>query len=305
MGQDRNSGKFEIQVLSVNGILKDIRDMSRTRWRLLDAPSSHPKIPFSVNNEMKVLFSETMSKDEKLDMEGRPTAPIFGESSMLSAREFMTLAYEPGMLSSSQWLEDSVIEHFARAPLDISMHSACCRVAYLDSQAIRLVESQHEESKRSLSRWLVGLNLFEVDIILWPIYDRNHWRLCIAHTVSRTVLLLDPFSPRNYRRVERRIIKKVIEGLELMSRPYSEAFEDNREWNMISTEEYCNKMNLPSQPVGNSVDCGVLVCLYMWAAITGERVPSQIHGVPTDFRNLRIVIGAYIAFYAKGCKTQM
>lgn len=82
---------------------------------------------------MRLLFSETMVKAETLNMARRSTAPIFEGSSMLSAREFMTLTYTPGTYSSSQWLDDSVIEHFARALLDISIHAKDQRIAFIDS----------------------------------------------------------------------------------------------------------------------------------------------------------------------------
>ncbi len=74
------------------------------------------------------------------------------------------------------------------------MNASDRRIMFLSSQAINLVRSDDEEARGSLSKWLEGIELHDIDIILLLICFANHLRLCVAYTQQHHVVLLDPYN---------------------------------------------------------------------------------------------------------------
>ncbi len=91
-------------------------------------------------------------------------------------------------------------------------------------------------------------------------------------------------------------------GFTLLSKNFDDRYDDIRQWSAASSSEIAKKYNFPRQPSNNGSDCGVLICLYMWALIVDHPIPVFQNGLGTSsiqFRealsNLRCFIGGIVA----------
>ena len=126
---------------------------------------------------------------------------------------------------------------------------------------------------RSLERFFNGIDIFSVDIFVWPLNTGSHWVLCIACVKSFCVTILDPMDPYNSERIRSSESKKVLKALNCMCASQARIAGKQNQWTLSGCSTIARNLNLPVQHESNTTDCGVLVCIYVWCILTGKEYP--------------------------------
>ncbi len=104
----------------------------------------------------------------------------------------------------------------------------------------------------------------------------------MAEVKSRNIHFFDPYEPENSTRMGDTFKRTVLLGFTLISKNFDERYDDRRQWRAASSSEIAKQYNFPRQPSHNGSDCGVLICLYMWALIVDHPIPVVHNGQGTS-----------------------
>ena len=74
--------------------------------------------------------------------------------------------------------------------------------------------------------------------------------------------------------VDKNIISHVLNSFQVLSENYDKKLEITQKWTSRSFYREANDLNFPQQPANNSTDCGVLVCMYAYAVMSGILLPK-------------------------------
>ena len=98
--------------------------------------------------------------------------------------------------------------------------------------------------------------------------------LAVASTATYHAFLLDPQDPKKFfmNRTDPNVAN-VLAVLNSLSANYREKYSDRRFWKIVDPFHVSYSLNLWRQPNGNCWDCGVIVCAYIWAFVTGYPLP--------------------------------
>ncbi len=244
-----------------------IENMEKQKWRMIYGHPCVPEVHWEVNSEMCNAHFSCMKKANCMVNDGNE------KSVLVVCGRCPVTAEDYCSLQDGRWLSETIIEAFAKSLLSKSVNGNDYRFMFLSSQAFALIQSKDAGSRESLHRWLDGIELHDVDIILFPICHDNHWLLVAAYPAAHTAVLLDPFRPLSSKPGHSIIGSDVLQCLEELCKEYKKKYEDDRKWSLTNSKVAALQLNLPKQPAGNGSDCGVLICLYMWSYIVGMAWP--------------------------------
>lgn len=245
-----------------------ITDLAKRRWRLLSEEDPFPLPSWKTIQSTGSYYRRAMRKARAFNASGKDKIVVFGPEEV-SALDFISL-------ENDAWITDQVIKAFAYRILRMSRSKSNHRFAALCVSSSLEEVSATKCSREILLPLMNGFELHDIDVILWPIHQhkRKHWVLCVAFTRNLEYLILDPFNARSRTLIEGELAEQVAICLESISRSYANKYKDHRVWRQIRPWKLAVGLNLPVQPKGNSNDCGVLVCLYIWAIVVGARWPD-------------------------------
>ena len=122
-------------------------------------------------------------------------------------------------------------------------------------------------TKGSLHHWTRNVNIFDNQLILWPIHTPGHWSLVVLHMQSGTLKLLDSY------RADRRVLENVLTFCK-------------KEWRLKMSEPIPNWQtsieHVPKQE--NRTDCGVFLCHF------AECLSRRASITPADMSKYRRII---------------
>lgn len=233
MPQSCGSEKVPLSILYDDGVEEDLPNIMEHRWRLVRFLPAHPPVSWEINVSLSHYHNACMEEVTIAEKSGKRKDVLVGTGDYnISAEDFASLR-------EGKWLTDVVIDTFAKVLIRISVNPDDKRFLVISSQAIVCARSHNSRMRESLCKWISGLELHEVDMILWPIHDvkSSHWSLCVAFTDNREALLLDPFRPRNCRPARGNLADAILTGLSCLSDYYSKKYKDFRQWKMISPKK--------------------------------------------------------------------
>ena len=257
----------------------DTLDLSREKFRKINLGISFPPLVFQDPDGYKKLMSLFGKSDNRVILKLTD-----GRSLNIDRRDAKTL-------DDRSWLSDGIISCFLSALCHKSANDMDLKFAKLDTQTLGLYKR-----KEIVENTLNGLDIFDVDFFIWPIHDVNHYLLCIVDVNDRECFLFDPKCPSKIQKGSYSALQKTLQGcISLMTKKYDEKYSVKTKWTFMSPSYIARTYGFPVQPTSNSDDCGVLVCLYAWAFMTGEVIPEQ-HGAGSDqfFLNMRKKIASLL-----------
>ena len=280
--------KTRIRILYHDGDKEDLDDLSKYRWRIIQPLNSYTvenAVSWDVSRENKVVFDDVMKTTDAFQREGL--------DQLVSSGDVEILANDFASLKPKAWLTDSIVDLFAKRMVSISTHVNDQRFAFLSCRALFKSRGIEKDKFPQILRWLSGIEMQDIDYIIWPLNDnvRKHWLLCVAQTGTRCFMILDPYNVRNGDVIGNNLSCEVSETLNGMFGEYSKKYEDGRKWKEIPSAGLADELNLPIQPAGNTNDCGVLVCLYVWAVVTG--LPWRMSGITRAAKTGRNTKGTF------------
>ncbi len=296
--------RTRVSVSYTDGDEEAIDDMGKQKWRFIHSYQQSHDISWKIERNVSEHFSACMRVADEMAREQNGNDVMFVTAGCpVNAKDFRSL-------KEGSWLTDSVIESFGKAILRTTTSKIDHRVLVLSSHATVFALSPNKQNQERLCSWLDGIELHEIDMILWPVCFSNHWQLCVAYTQSYRAELLDPFSPvRPARKTS--LASNVLQGLEMLSRKYKEKYKVKASWEYGKGFNNALNRHFPVQPASNGVDCGVLVCIYMWSYITAEKWPFPLSSNRSKrsrgqtgktfaelTKDARVVIGSHIAKFA-------
>ena len=189
-------------------------------------------------------------------------------------------------LAANEWLSDRVIDDFLTGLHYHSKHNIDMRFGKLHSHL--LTYSGDPELRKTLTGFFDGLEVHEVDVFLLPVHQVNHWLLCHINISERSITIFDPFKPMDMINDES-LMKKITTCCECLFAVYDKKYKVSKAWKFESPAFIAKTFNFPFQPSGNSNDCGVFICLYMWSLMTGFLLPvvehNNVHQFISSTRN--------------------
>lgn len=202
-------------------------------------------------------------------------------------------------MKREEWLTDIIISYFTQALFNVAQHIHGLQFLFLDPQAINY--AQDKKRCTTLQKWFSGFPLHEVHFIIWPIYFENHWSLSISNIEDRKVYYVDPYGPDQIRRGNRNLRQNILFALQNISKYYDDHYCIKNDWKFSCTKQIVKELNLLTQPKSNTFDCGVLVCIYIWAFVTGLQVePSCNDCFDETMSSFRTFIGSMVHSWVFG-----
>ena len=179
-------------------------------------------------------------------------------------------------LDSKGWLTDLVIYRCGLHFVPKYPNKNDKRILFIDPLAIAMAKASKLHDEKSQG-WLCDLEIHDANWIIFPVHSHtgNHWMLAVADTATFGAFLIDPIEPKKYvTDPSDPNASVVLAVLNSLSKSYSEKYYDDRAWKFIDPFLVVYSLNLWKQPAGNSWDCGVIVCAYIWAFVNGSPLPS-------------------------------
>lgn len=208
-----------------------------------------------------------------------------GEREMHAA-DFASLAF-------GCWLSDAAIITFSKALLHELGTTAQRRCFIIDTQAI--VKCRSEEGLQDLQEWYIGMEWYEFDYLIWPIHDGGHWMLSLAQLSTFEYTLIDPFFPQNGCAQRKSLLKIMRRGYQAIFAPFCVKYTVKMNWNYSARINGVQDLLLLAQPSGNTTDCGVLVCYYIWVVLTNRPLSSEVKNLTDVMAACRDNIGGIVA----------
>lgn len=115
--------------------------------------------------------------------------------------------------------------------------------------------------KSRLRKWLIGIELYELDYIIWPFHmgDYAHWCLVIINVLETLVYFFDPYHPEELR-VDN--VKKCnywnINSIFLLFWQKNICY--NSSWKFKSGQNISDYSQFTMEPTGNRAECRSFVC---------------------------------------------
>ncbi len=223
---------------------------------------SAPEIHVGVHSDVSSHYFNCMTKAKEMVERREGTSVLFVTGRCLvTAADFCSL-------QNRMWLTDGIIEAFAGSILRKSVSAADSRSLLLSSQAIVPVTCEDQAVKRSLRRWLDGIWLHQIDMILFSVHSQSHWQLFVAYTEASQFISVDRYSSMASKKRSRGrsgLISVIQETLDILCANYREKYKGDIVWAYSTRNTDVRDLNLPPQPSKNALDCGVLVCMYIWS----------------------------------------
>lgn len=279
---DRKPAHLCVRLAADDGdVVYDIANIRELRWRPMRSPSATPRVSYIVSARARSSFTASLVRAKRASSGGQPSKPVAAGDICTKAADFLFL--EKG----DQWLSDALILNFGRSLLFDAVHATDRRVCLLDPALGTLAGGEVAPSLPT------GVSPADVDIILWPVNDakRAHWLLVVAETDTRSVCALDPQTPMRGGGESAAFVDGIVEGLRAMTSEYDERYGVQRRWEVASPRKWATELNLPPQPPGDITNCGVLVCMYMWAIIVGMPCPLTKMPFGEMMMTVRTIIG--------------
>ena len=203
--------KLSVIVLYDDGMTERIEDVADHKWRKL------------VVQKLTPVFYMDVSERERRDvLSTLKVGNICGKSSSLSpdrvGDDYINISLQDfSTLQKDTWVSDEVIHALVTKLPQTADHKENRRVAYVSSQLIIFARSEDNNPHTVLREWLRGVELHEVDAIIWPLHVAKaiRWCLCIAYPSSKDFISLDPYHPR-HGRISGSICRTVPRGLTVL-----------------------------------------------------------------------------------------
>ena len=97
--------------------------------------------------------------------------------------------------------------------------------------------------------------------------------ICLVDISDRTFTIIDPYDPA-YTQLYK-VSDKNKTGFKFKTKEYDNCVKQTKVWRGIASNKISKEPNLPQQSKSNDSDCGVLVCCYGWAILTGISWPHE------------------------------
>ena len=291
--------------IDIDGETREV-PLSRGRWRWAIFSQPHPEIQRAPTSKQisKYARLHNLAAAVSSDKIHEPFCMTFNGCS-LSAADFLSI-------HGDSWFSDAIIEAFGKQLLSVSSHKDGVGFLYLSSHVLIHAKSSTSYDEQKLKQLLNGLELHDFDSILWPIHNDNHWQLCVARPATRQASLLEPYTLKDGKLMNRKLNQYILRGLSLLFYNYDEMNEVKLKWSLKADYRLATALNLPVQPTNDSSSCGVLVCCYLWCIVTGLHWPfstsKRVAGIgssetfPQRIKSIRTVIGGIIATNSYLCK---
>lgn len=286
--------KLQVSVISDEDEKKTYKDFVQQKWRLVEISEPHPSMPDVYLHECDCFEDalneavETVNSSAISETSASTTHPI-------SAADFASLC-------NGRWLTDAVLDCFSKNLLRIAKSNDDHRTFYVSPLLMEL--SRNGNAAQTLQQACGGLQLHDVDVILWPFVHEHHWCLTIGIVGTMEIIFVDPYTPYNCSksRCFRAPVRNMItQAYNQMWEPYFQTFNISNDdtWVVKETSDDMTLFNIPTQPRDNGTDCGVCVCMYIWTLITGasvdeDLVPNNISARSMFFSEFRRTIGDII-----------
>lgn len=216
-------------------------------------------------------------------------------------------------LKVGSWINDTIIECFALHCIHAYENIQGNRILFLSSQGFAKLQCSIEEGYSSekrvldqLMKWSKCLNLFDIDIIIWPFNaNRSHWCLTVAAVDTMQIHYMGPYNPYSQDMASRKDKDLITRCYNTVWNTYFSKFGITERWvfqkNGKSPHPFIS-LKFLKQPQWNGTDCGPIVCTYIWNVVTGSNLPSHItkkedrnqHRSNQVFNDVRAWVGSTI-----------
>ena len=239
--KEESGGNISIAFLYDDGISERIEDIKMHKWRMLIEQEPSLGVSIDINlNEREDVFKSFHAREASQKKSSKSESLLGNEYIKISLQDFYAL-------QKDNWTSDEVIHALITNLLQKADHKTNQRFVYVSSQAIVFVSSEDRGRQSVLRGWLRGVELHEVDEIIWPLHIANasHWCLCVAYLCNKEFVVLDPYHCL-HGRISRNILRTVTTGLRHLSSSYDEKYGEKREWRKVAPMSLANHLNLPA-----------------------------------------------------------
>lgn len=262
--------RVEVSVVSEDCEERTYSDFTGEKWRVLKNLNPRPSM---VEDFLKECDCFENAIHEAFAMVNSETARRSNSTfPPISPEDFLSLR-------PNQWITDAVIDSFSKTLLRSVQNTVDDRIFYVSPVLMELYKEGNETE--ALQQACDDLRLHDIDVIVWPFHHRGHWCLSIGVVSGMKVLLVDPYTPYNCSRstyITSQLQNVITQAYNQMWDPYFQNFSvpENARWCSTEDTSAIEGYNFPSQPMNNGVDCGVCVCMYIWAVMTGEHINEDL-----------------------------
>ena len=242
-----------------------------TRWRKVLLGHGSRFMKWNVEPHERRILLESLHQAQRFSSTGKEM--IFLEATKrckVTACDILTL-------NDGKWLSEAVIESFTKILLRQLKHPDDLRFMYLSTHAIvhGRESKKYVHGSNPLRRWLNGIQLHDIDVIIWPVHFQSHWLLCLIYPGKRRSVLFDPYQPRDARVSGKELRTIILYTLQELSSSYDAAYERTDKWTLRADPGTATTLNFPAQPLSNSCDCGVFICVYIACILSGKAYPFK------------------------------
>ena len=273
-----------------DGDKENIKILADSKWMIKERLDPYQIFNFSFSNEFTTFFREKAMIASNSTSSTEDENFILNGLYSVSLKDFRTILHQ-------NWISDVIMEVFTRKLLSIAVNSARSRILFISSQLFSKYENW---DIGRLDRWLHGLMLHDVDIILVPLnISSSHWCLGVFYSASYEIILLDPYDPSSISMFTSETKTMVENCFNHLSKAYFSKFGVHERWKCVNNHGLRESLNLPSQPKQNYTECGPLCCLYIWALVVGAPLPRDlqdqiVRDYSSIFKKCRELIGRII-----------
>ena len=199
-------------------------------------------------------------------------------------------------LDGDGWLDDCDIMSCLNSMVINSTHINGKRFILLDIQIWNFENSLNDAELLRMNTCFRGCPAYYVEVIIPPYnVSDTHWILYVIKVEEQTITVIDPRNPTQN--------AEHTSGTTILKRETA-IFEANvaeldiqKNWKQVTPRSLSLRLNLPNQTSGNVDYCGMLVCMYAWAILTGvswSKVSRRGCQVKVQFERMRKKIASFI-----------
>ena len=259
------------------------------------AAAASKKLVYPLSPEMSAKVEKAMSTQNKSSVLAQ------ARGIELSRKDFGTLLPQssPAARDGIGWLNDEIVNGYIGAAVDRQLEKLGFDRKKMGGQAPPMhafntnwYNTVSTKGTQAVARWskrakLEGTKLLEVEQILFPINDGNHWTLLTISGTKRQIWYLDSLGGKGKGYVEtaRNWLKMELK----------EGYVEE-EWKVVGSggdEKKENGRDWTSPRQDNGVDCGVFTCFNALAVVRGV-LPAEVYSVADMWDARRQIAGTLL-----------